>query len=333
MKTFHKKSQVFDNYTILQNLGKGVGGRIFKAKHKTTGKVVILKVKRVQNLANLDTFRKRIQDQFELLKAIPASDHKNLVQYYDVLCIKYNKYAEIIIIMEYVEGENLYEVMEAMDVERHSVSVREAMMFMESSFKILDELHSRNIVHRDVKPENWMVSPQGLKLVDFDLVCLDYSKKRKYPRALMHQGLTCVKLPNSLVCDYTTYPGTTIYFSPELLQASVANLKDPSHLDAKSIEVWAEGVVVLDLLMRGIGEDCYVPTLRATPNIVDGHHVGGRYLVIAKFLRSERMTKTMRVFRPLIMRILATNPKHRPSTREILQELDDIKKKNVVLFG
>jgi serine/threonine protein kinase len=320
MKTVRKRSEVFDQYTILKNMGKGVGGRLFKARHNATNKVVILKVRRIQTLANLEASCDRLQDQFDLLKTIPSSNHKHLVQYYDVLCIRYNAYAEIVIIMKYIQGPNLYEVMQAMDAQKQGLSVREAMLFTMGLFNILHELHSRNIVHRDIKPENLMISPSGLILVDFDLMCLDF------PAAMRHS------MSNSLACDFSSYPGTTMYFSPELREASVKRLKNPIHLDPKSIDVWCCGVTILDVLTRGIGEKFFAPTLRSTQNKVDGLEVGGRYLMIAKFLRSDRMTRTFSLFRPLLLRILATDPSHRPTASEVLEELEKIQKNNPRVF-
>jgi serine/threonine protein kinase len=321
MKTVRKRSEVFDQYTILKNMGKGVGGRLFKARHNATNKVVILKVRRIQILANLEASCDRLQDQFELLKTIPSVNHKHLVRYYDVVCIRYNSYADLCIIMEYIPGPNLYEVMQAMDTQKQGLSVREALLFATGLFNILDELHSRNIVHRDIKPENLMISPSGLILVDFDLMCLDFP-------TTTHESL-----PNSLACDFSSYPGTTMYFSPELREASVKRLKNPTHLDPKSIDVWCCGITILDTLTRGTNEKFFAPTLRSTQNKVDGLEVGGRYLMIAKFLRSDRMTKSMKLLRPVLLKILATDPSHRPTASEVLEELEKIQKNNPRVFG
>jgi serine/threonine protein kinase len=314
MQVFRKRADLFGRYHLLENLGKGTGGRLFKAQDKTSNRLVILKVKRVSNLKLLPEMCKKIHDQFELLQAIPEEDHTGIVKYHQVVCIRYNKYAEVVIVMEYIPGHDLYQAMKAMDEVRSSVSVQDAYLFLKGSFTVLDQLHSRNVVHRDLKPENWMVSKTGLKLVDFDLACVDYPKN------------TRVSLPNSLACDYSRHPGTRMYFAPELYEAEQQNL-DGSHLNAKSLDLWAQGVVAIDLFMRGVGIEQYNNALRPSPNVIDGKLVGGRYITIAKFLRSERITGTLKPFRPLLMKLLATDPEKRGSTQEVLRDLRLIRKK------
>ena len=120
--------------------------------------------------------------------------------------------------------------------------------------------------------------------------------------------------------------------APPFLVRMKVEEKNPTHLNAKSIDVWAQGVVALDLMMRGVGVQEYKNSLRISPNLVDGQRVGGRYLYIAKFLRSKRMTGTLKLLRPLMMKILATDPMQRPSTQEVLQDLEHTKLKNLQLF-
>jgi serine/threonine protein kinase len=333
MELVKSRPQVFKNYRILRDYGGGgAGGRVYKVQHKVSDQVCIIKVKFVKP-HRFAAVSKRIIDQFELLKRIPKHEHKGIIHYYELYGVantKRKKY-EILIVMEYMAGQDLFKVMQCMDEFQYQVTVQEAYLFLKNSFQVLEELHSRNIAHRDIKPENWVMGisetfsegaskSKGLKLIDFDTACVDYPSFKKV------EGQD-----GEILCDYNHYPGTEIYFPPEVREAYDKNASDPN-LDPKSADVWCEGVVVLDILMRGVSNSKYPMfegTLGKTNIIMDKKKVGGKYIEIKTFLNSSRMkTSEISIFRPLMMKILATNPKERITSSQILRELESIKKNN-----
>ena len=170
-------------YEILQTLGEGGMGAVYKAKDLELDRLVALKVIRpelAKNPAIIDRFKQ------ELLLSQRVT-HRNVIRIYDLGEGDGVKF----ITMEFIEGQDLRSLI----FERKKVSPEEAVEIMEQACFALDAAHRVNVIHRDLKPQNIMRDKTGRVLVmDFGLA-----------RTLEGEGMTQT---GALV-------GTMEYMSPE----------------------------------------------------------------------------------------------------------------------
>lgn len=96
-----------------------------------------------------------------------ATEH--LPKIYEV----YSTPEKLIVFEEYIQGETLDKV-----IKKQAISHKEVVAFMLELCDALEILHSFNIIHRDVKPSNIIISPDGLKLIDFNIARLVRSNRQ-----------------------------------------------------------------------------------------------------------------------------------------------------------
>jgi serine/threonine protein kinase/tetratricopeptide (TPR) repeat protein len=145
-------------YEILETLGEGGMGAVYKAKDLELNRMVALKVIRpelAKNPAIIDRFKQ------ELLLSQRVT-HRNVIRIYDLGEGDGVKF----ITMEFIEGHDLRSLIH----ERKKVTPEEAVEVMEQVCLALDAAHSVNVIHRDLKPQNIMRDKTGRILVmDFGL--------------------------------------------------------------------------------------------------------------------------------------------------------------------
>lgn len=137
-------------YKILDRVGKGQMGGVYKAVHNF-GQLVALKILSASR-AKIPHVLGRFQREARLLTQL---DHPNVVRAYQV-----GEYAGVhFIVMEYLEGETLADVLER----RKRLPWAEAVRLMIQALDGLQHLHDRRMVHRDLKPANMMLTPEPAK--------------------------------------------------------------------------------------------------------------------------------------------------------------------------
>ncbi len=133
-------------YTILDRLGKGASGGVYKAAHPS-GQVVAIKVMPGSKAADPHA-RERFRREGRLLTSF---DHPNVVRAFQVGEAGAVQY----IVLEHLDGETLEELLRR----RGKLPVPEAVRLARQVLYGLQHLHDRRIVHRDLKPANLMVVP------------------------------------------------------------------------------------------------------------------------------------------------------------------------------
>jgi len=140
-------------YRIISWLGGGAFGDVYLAEDTLLGKSFALKVSRLRE--------KEIRFLKSEAQILASLDHPNIARFYNLDIID----GKLVLVMEYVEGESLRDVLE-----KRRIEIKEVPDFF---FPVLDALnyaHSKGVLHRDVKPENILISHEGcVKLVDFGL--------------------------------------------------------------------------------------------------------------------------------------------------------------------
>jgi serine/threonine protein kinase/Leucine-rich repeat (LRR) protein len=187
-----KDPLLIDNYVILDTLDTGGMGLVFKALHRSMNRVVALKLLPAAMMGARDTV-KRFQRE---VQAAAALSHPNIVAAYDA-----HQSDEIAyLVLEYVEGINLFRLVK----EQGPLPVAVAANYVRQAATGLAYLHSRGLIHRDVKPANLILAADGtVKLLDMGLV-----------RFASSEDLSCAEMDQELT-QAGIVIGTVAYMSPE----------------------------------------------------------------------------------------------------------------------
>ena len=148
-------------YEILEEVGNGGMAVVYKAKDFDTDSIVAVKILREEYLDN-EEFCRRFRNES---RAIALLNHPNIVKIFDVCNSPSLQY----IVMEYIDGISLKDYIEQQRV----IRVKEAVHFTTQILRALMHAHSKGIVHRDIKPQNIMLLPNGrIKVTDFGIARL-----------------------------------------------------------------------------------------------------------------------------------------------------------------
>lgn len=181
---FEHGSRVGD-YQIIQILGAGGMGRVYKVRNVLSDRAEAMKVLLPDMEGNLelaDRFMREIKVQANL-------DHPNIAKLHTALRIE----NQLLMFMEYVEGTTLENLMQS-----GPLPVEKAVDFIAQVLIALSYAHSRGVIHRDLKPANMMITPSGVvKLMDFGIARMAADRK------LTQTGSTV---------------GSLYYMSPEQIQ-------------------------------------------------------------------------------------------------------------------
>jgi serine/threonine protein kinase len=150
-----------ERYRVVRRLGQGGMGMVYEAEHRVMRRPVALKIihrRYTATAAAAQRFRREV-------RAAALLHHPNIVTAFDADNVGDTHF----LIMEYVEGRTLARLVK----ERGPLPVREACEYVRQAALGLQHAHERGMVHRDVKPDNLMLTPDGtVKVLDFGLAAL-----------------------------------------------------------------------------------------------------------------------------------------------------------------
>jgi eukaryotic-like serine/threonine-protein kinase len=150
-----KKALGFGRYALLDHIGQGARGQVFKARHRLMDRVVALKVC-VPNAALSETSVSRF---FREMKIVALLDHSNVVRAIDADVHQGCPY----IVMEYLEGEDLEHVF----ARRGPLPPDDVIEYMAQASWGLAHAHEMGVIHRDIKPTNLFLLNTGIvKVLD-----------------------------------------------------------------------------------------------------------------------------------------------------------------------
>ncbi|TKS83929.1 Serine/threonine-protein kinase 36 [Collichthys lucidus] len=146
-----------DSYLVLELVGEGSFGRVYKGRRRFTGQVVALKF--MPKLGRSEKDLRSLKREIEIMRGLK---HPNIVQLSD----SFETETEVVVVTEYAEGQ-LFQILED-DGKLPESQVREIACQLVSA---LYYLHSHRILHRDMKPQNILLGKSGVvKLCDFGWV-------------------------------------------------------------------------------------------------------------------------------------------------------------------
>jgi Tol biopolymer transport system component len=191
-------------YEILAALGAGGMGEVYRARDTRLGRTVAVKILPPDQNPTPEA-RQRFERE---ARTISQLSHPHICALYDV-----GREAEIdYLVMEYLEGETL-----AARLRRGALPLSEALRDAAAMADALNAAHRHGIVHRDLKPANVMLTPAGVKLLDFGLA---------KPAAPVSgsPGMSGVATPTQVTREGTIL-GTLPYMAPELLEGKEADAR------------------------------------------------------------------------------------------------------------
>ncbi|XP_040007467.1 serine/threonine-protein kinase 36 [Xiphias gladius] len=172
-----------NSYHVLELVGEGSFGRVYKGRKRFTGQVVALKF--MPKVGRSEKELRSLKREIEIMRGL---QHPNIVQLFD----SFETETEVVVVTEYAEGQ-LFQILED-DGNLPESQVREIACQLVSA---LYYLHSHRILHRDMKPQNILLGKSGVvKLCDFG-----------FARAMSVSTLVL-----------TSIKGTPLYMSPELVE-------------------------------------------------------------------------------------------------------------------
>jgi serine/threonine protein kinase len=208
------------HYQILDKLGEGGMGVVYKARDTRLNRLVALKVLPADKVADPERRRRFEQEA----KAASALNHPNIVTIYEIA----TEDGIDFIAMEYIAGSTLEQL-----IHRRKMSTAEALKYGAQIADALAKAHAAGIVHRDLKPANIMVSDDGLvKVLDFGLAKLSAAAIPRDDSFTETIGLQTAE--GAIV-------GTASYMSPEQAQGLP--------LDARS-DQFSFGVILYQMASR-----------------------------------------------------------------------------------
>jgi tetratricopeptide (TPR) repeat protein len=209
--------QTLSHYHIIEKLGAGGMGEVYLAEDKRLNRRVAIKILPA-DVAGDERAKQRLLREAQTAATL---DHPNICAIYEIG----QEEGRSFIVLQYIEGETL-----AARLMRRLPDLREALAMAAQVADALAEAHARGIVHRDIKPQNIMLTTRGqVKVLDFGL-----AKVLRDPGILESDTQTgsMLSIPGMLM-------GTVPYMSPEQVRGE--------ELDARS-DIFTFGTVLYELL-------------------------------------------------------------------------------------
>ncbi len=145
------------DYEILEELGRGGMGRVYRVRNVISDRVEAMKVLLPDLVSRADLESRFLRE----IKTLAALEHPNIA----TLRTAMKDGDQLVMIMEFVDGESL-----SQRLKRGPMPVAEALTYVDHVLDALSYAHARHVIHRDIKPANMMLSSDGLvKLTDFGI--------------------------------------------------------------------------------------------------------------------------------------------------------------------
>jgi len=232
--------KTISHYEVVEKLGAGGMGDIYKALDPRLNRSVAIKVLSTANSGDPERRRRFIQEA----QAASGLNHPNIITIYDIVSQEDTEF----MVMEFVAGRTLADLIPA-----GGLGAAKTLQYGVQIADALQAAHAAGIVHRDLKPGNIMVTGTGLvKILDFGLAKITFAESltaESLTDATRTLGGAPLTVEGSII-------GTVSYMSPEQAQGK--------RVDARS-DIFSFGVVLYEMLtgVKAFSADSTVSTLTA----------------------------------------------------------------------
>src|SRR5687767_5042511 len=226
------------HYRLVEQLGAGGMGEIYKALDRRLQRFVAIKVLSAEKAGDSDMRRRFLQEA----QAASALNHPNIITIYDILSEGDTDF----MVLEHVQGASLVEVLA-----RGPLPVAQVVNYGVQVADALTAAHAAGIVHRDLKPGNVMVTHAGrVKVLDFGLAKLTFGGPVEQTGP---DAPTAVRPPMTVEGSVM---GTVNYMSPEQAEGK--------RVDGRS-DIFSFGLLLYEMMTgrRGFDSDSALSTLTA----------------------------------------------------------------------
>ncbi|MBX3278542.1 MAG: protein kinase [Acidobacteria bacterium] len=213
--------ETISHYRILERIGEGGMGQVYKAEDTRLKRIVALKMLLEEENDNEEARARFLREA----RAASAVNHPNIATIYEIDEVERDGTLVAFIAMEYIGGRPLRDAVGSLELDR-------ALELMQQIAEALAAAHNHGIVHRDIKPANILIDAEGRpKILDFGIA--------KYSPPLLKEATEALNRTETLFTTPGAIIGTFNYMSPE--QAS------GGEVDARS-DIFSLGVVFYELL-------------------------------------------------------------------------------------
>ncbi len=208
------------HYSILEKIGKGGMGEVFRAKDQKLGRDVAVKLLPEEFARDADRVA-RFQREAKLLASL---NHPNIAAIYGLEESGKTNF----LVMELVEGQTLADRIKA-----GAIPVEESLKLALQIAEALEAAHEKGVIHRDLKPANIKVTPDGkVKVLDFGLA-------KAYAGEQAESNLSNSPTLSDMATQQGVILGTAAYMSPEQARGKAVD---------KRADIWAFGCVLFEML-------------------------------------------------------------------------------------
>ena len=268
-------------------IGQGSFGKVNIGLNVLSGRIVAIKSFDKEKIGKNSDNMKKIIYESNLMKKL---NHPNITKILEMF--EDEKY--FLIIMEYINGGNLFSFVK----KRRKLSEKTAKFLFRQIILGIQHMHSKNIVHRDIKLENILIDlNNNVKICDFGI------------------GLVL----NSLNDKLYDHCGTPMYMAPEIL---LANKNIGTNYIGPPVDVWSAGISLYIMLSGNLPFDIK----DISDEVKNGKYFNGEYndniLLQYCILKNEpkKIDDISDLAQNLLKRILNKNPKKRMTCEEILND-------------
>lgn len=280
--------QILDQFKILEKIGQGGFGKVFKVQDRHSNKMFAMKTIKTDTYYNKAN---KIEELFREQKILKKLSHRNIIKLHHSFQVK----DDIWLIMDYASGGEFEYYL--IHQENWRVSERKAKFFMQQILAAVSYCHSKGIIHRDLKPENILITYSKENLQENLFHTTDHKKESFKDIVLKVTDFGIAGVKHAGLKGEETNAGTAKFMAPELRNGSDISA-------TKALDIYSWGII---LYMTVFGDHPYVTK---DPN--------DRSITITKKKLSFGGVKVSKHLKDLITQMLEEDPKKRITMYGIL---------------